>query len=136
MRSKPEEFDRREQSLLLYFETRLVDYVGRVASVQMNGDDMEIAKKLEEEGLLQFGRLTMAAIDSFRGHSLTQRYTHWVRFSPEAWTIVHQLRRERSDKMLAKDKDILESEMTKNKNVYTEAREARKQCLTGFPCPV
>lgn len=115
MRTKPEEFNRQEQSLLLFFETRLVDYCGRVACVHMNGEDFEIAEKLEEEGLLQFGRLKMEVIDGFRGHSLSQCHTHWVRFSPEAWTIVAQLRRERSDRMLTRDKDKLEAEMTKNR---------------------
>ena len=105
-------FTKDERSLLLFFETRLVDYSGRVASIHMNEEDIKIAKKFVEENLIQFGRLKFAVVESFRGQGLTQRHTHWVRFSDAAWKIAHKLRRERSDRMIAAEEKKLESEKT------------------------
>lgn len=115
MRTKPEEFNRYEKSLLKYFECRLVDNMGRVAGCQMNKQDMDIAKALQEEGFLEFGRLTQAAIDSFRGRGLTDCHTHWVRFTSDiTWNLVAQFRREQSEHWINESKDKLEAEMTKN----------------------
>ena len=115
MRTKPEEFNRYEKSLLLYLEARLVDNMGRVAGCQMNTEDWNIAEKLEKEGLLETGRLTMKIIEGFRGNTLSRCHSHWVRFTSDiTWNLVAQFRRERSDIWINKDKEKLEAEMTKN----------------------
>ncbi len=46
-----------ERSLLLYLESRAVDYGGLVDARMMNEDDMEIAKQWNTTGFLVFGRI-------------------------------------------------------------------------------
>ena len=115
MRTKPEEFNRYEKSLLKYFECRLVDNMGRVAGCQVNKQDIEIAKALQEEGFIEFGRLTMETIESYKVKSLSEQHVYWVRFTSDiTWILVAQFRREQSEHWINESKDKLESEMTKN----------------------
>jgi hypothetical protein len=116
MRETLDQYDRNERSLLLFFETRLVDYQGRVASIHMNAEDMVIAEKFMSEGLIQFGRLGWNVIESFKELGLTNRHTHWVRFSELAWKLSAEERRARSERMLARDYEKLEAEKTANRN--------------------
>lgn len=81
-----------EISLLLYLETCLVDQAGRVGMEQMNKDDIEIAKRWNEEGFIKFGRILMT--DIYPGSNRT----HFVNFSDEAWTLAHLYRKVRGEK--------------------------------------
>jgi hypothetical protein len=80
-----------EKSLLLFLETRAVDYGGRVNLQHMNQDDVKIAEKWNEEGFLEFGRIVI------RNHNSDG--THWVKLTNEAFRVAHKLRRERADRM-------------------------------------
>ena len=100
--SREEEFTKDEKSLLLYFETCLVDAYGRVAGACINKKDMEITKKFMALELIEFGRLSFKTIQKFRGNKLSQIYTHWVRFSDKAWKLAHKWRRERSERMIGR----------------------------------
>jgi len=106
-----EEFGKDEASLLLYLETCLVDQYGRVEVRRMNAEELEIIKHWREEKFIWFGRLKMKAIEGLRGGPHGKIYTHWVRFSDEAWKIAGKLRRERSHRMLESQKRKLVREM-------------------------
>ena len=43
---------RDEVNLLLYFESRLVDHFGMVNPFQINGDDLTVAHRWKDEGLV------------------------------------------------------------------------------------
>ncbi len=83
-----------EKSLLLYFETCLVDAYGKADSRRMNKDDFDIAKKWNESGFVTFGRI--------KSKDIINNNTHWVRFSEEAWELAHKERRARCGRMLEK----------------------------------
>lgn len=85
-----------ERSLLLFLETQIVDHCGQVASDSMNESDREIAKRWAKDGLIAFGRRRADEITGERGRG--SRRAHWVQFSDKAWTIAHQLRRERGER--------------------------------------
>lgn len=106
---KQMELNKTERSLLLYFETCLVDQYGRVEGRRMNAEEIVIAKKWSEEKFIGFGRLKMSTIQGLRG--VGKVYTHWVRFSPSAWRTTHKLRRERSHRMLKSHAKKLIGEM-------------------------
>jgi hypothetical protein len=92
-------YTRGEKSILLYAESCLVDNLGRLASIKMNGEDLTNLEKLKAEGLLDYGRLPCAEIkrlSKFFNRLTTP--THWVSFSDETWTIVAAMRKERADK--------------------------------------
>lgn len=85
---KLDDMDRDEKSLLLYLETRAVDYGGRVDTLHMNREDMAIAKRWNKDGFLKFGRIKF--------HDITRKgTTHWCELSEEAWDLAHQERRAR-----------------------------------------
>ena len=99
------EFSQKEKSLLLYFETCLVDtYGGKVQGARMNGEDIEIAKKFEQLGLIKFERIPFREIDRLRKKlDMAIPYTHTVRFIDEdAWTLAHRWRRERAERCVNK----------------------------------
>ena len=82
---------RKQLSLLLYFETCLVDHCGRVDSARINDEERALAKSWAKGGLIGFGRI--AARDcTIGGGSL------WVTFSDEAWRLAHDERRARADR--------------------------------------
>ena len=82
-----------EISLLLYLETRAVDFAGRVASEKMNDDDRAIAKRWAEKGYIQFGRIIMEDVN--REGAL------WVKLSPQAMLDAHAERAARAERMWA-----------------------------------
>ena len=92
-----------EKSLLLYLETRAVDYSGRVDGRHMNNDDMKIAKGWSESGFIRFGRLLCAEIRSLQERYGKRVSTHWVELTDEAWQFAHKLRKEKAIRTMAKE---------------------------------
>lgn len=80
-----------ERSLLLFLETRAVDYGGRVNLQHMNKEDMDITEKWNKEGFLEFGRIVM------RNHNSDG--TNWCKLSDEAWKLAHKERKARAERM-------------------------------------
>lgn len=87
-----------EKNLLLYFESCLVDHNGYVCGARINEDDIKIAEKWKEEKFISFGRIPFHEIK----HNTQFPNTNWVRFTEDAWVIAHQLRKERSERMIKK----------------------------------
>ncbi len=88
---KREAFSKDELSLLLFLETRAVDFGGRVDIRHMNSDDIEIAKKWNESEFLEFGRIVM------RNHNSDG--THWCKLTSLAFELAHRERIARSQRM-------------------------------------
>lgn len=87
-----------ERSLLIYFETRMVDGLGYVESVRMNAGDFAIAKRWNETKFIQFGRVNSKYLIS----QVSQyKRDHWVRLSAEAWRLAHEERMERASRIIA-----------------------------------
>jgi hypothetical protein len=63
----------------------------------MNDDDMTIAKRWAKEGYIEFGRI--CAADVFKS---SNKSTHWVRLSEQAWADAHAERRARAERMWEK----------------------------------
>ena len=82
-----------ERSLLLYLETRAVDYGGKVDVRHMNSDDMAIAKIWNKSGFLGFGRVA--------SEDCSSSGAHWCRLTDEAWRLAHEERRARAARMYA-----------------------------------
>jgi len=82
-----------ERSLLLYLETRAVDHGGLVDIKHMNKEDMDIAKRWNEEEFIRFGRI--------KAHSIIT-CTHWCELSEEAWNLAHAERKARFLRMMSK----------------------------------
>ncbi len=80
-----------EKGLLLFLETRAVDYGGRVNLQHMNDIDMGIAERWDKEGFLEFGRIVM------RNHNSDG--THCVKLKYSTFMVAHELRLERSKRM-------------------------------------
>ncbi len=92
-----EKMTKDEKSLLLYLETRAVDYSGFVDTVHMNKIDMKIAKKWNEDGFLLFKRATKR---SATGE--IEALTYEVMLSDEAWVLVGEERKLRAERLLEK----------------------------------
>ena len=88
-------WNKRAESVLIYLESCSVNYEGEVAGVRMNEDDHREIDKMVAEGLITFGRLSYSRVEESR-ESYNVARTHWVRFTDEAWDIVHGFRKERS----------------------------------------
>jgi hypothetical protein len=86
------EMTKDERSLLLYLETCAVDYGGKVESKHMNNDDFEIAKRWNESGFVKFGRIKFKSIIAGKDH--------WCELSDEAWSIAHQERKARYNRII------------------------------------
>ena len=84
-----------EESILLYFETCIVDYHGKVVGNRMNDVDFEIAKKWKEEAIIDFGRIPF---DEIKKQVRGSGYTNWVRFTDKAWKLAHKSRREKAER--------------------------------------
>lgn len=84
-----ETMTKKEKSLLLYLETRAVDYSGRVDSKYMNDEDFTLAKSWNEEGFIQFGRVSAE-------YNITQGM-YWCKLSEEAWKLASDERRNRAE---------------------------------------
>jgi len=98
-------FSRDEKSVLLYFETCLVDsYGGKVQGARMNGEDMLITENFERLGLIKFERIPFRKMEKLRKKlNMATPYTHTVRFIDEdAWTLAHRWRRERAERLVNK----------------------------------
>ena len=87
---KLEEMDRKERSLLVYLETRCVDYGGSIDPRHVNDQDFALLTlwSMSEEGFIKFGRISSKDIN--------QTQTHWVELSDEAWKLAHEERRNRA----------------------------------------
>ena len=84
------DMSRDERGLLLFLETCLVDYCGRVNKARMNQLDEEIGQRWIEEGFVSGGRI---ASDDHNGQG-----AHWIEFSEEAWKLAHEERRARFER--------------------------------------
>lgn len=87
-----------ERSLLLYLETRAVDYGGLVDIKHMNKEDFDIAKKWDKEEFIKFGRIKFRYI---KFHSIGVS-THWCELSEEAWKLAHSERKARCIRIMSK----------------------------------
>jgi hypothetical protein len=85
-----------ERSLLVYFETCIVDNCGVVDGCRMIDNDFDIAKKWSERGYISFGRICSTDVRFAR--------THWVEFSDKAWTDAHVERKQRAQRLCANRK--------------------------------
>lgn len=90
-----EEMTRKERSLLLFFETQAVDYGGRVDTRHMSHDDVAIAKRWNDDGFVEFGRVRSAD----HGASVTRSATHWVKLSDYAFELAALERMARAERM-------------------------------------
>lgn len=94
------ELTKDEQSILLYIETRAVDYRGRLDSRQMSLEDYTILKRWYKEGFVFFSRIKMTDMDISQ---TPQRYwTDFVILSPEAWQLAHETRMAKAKRALDK----------------------------------
>lgn len=91
---KLEDISKDERSLLLFFETRAVDYGGRVNLAQMNDIDISIANGWNEKKFIEFGRIVI------RNHNGDG--TYWCKLSEDAWILAHEERRKRFERMWLK----------------------------------
>lgn len=85
------EMTKKEKSLLLYLESRGVDYSGRVDVSRMNQEDVEVARRWDREGFVQFGRIKLSDCWSNKAEC----YCH---LSPEAYALAAEERRERAER--------------------------------------
>jgi len=106
-----DEMSKDQKSLLLYFETCLVDSFGRVEGQKMNNLDLKLAEEFAKSNLIEFGRLSFKAIQKLRGDPRGHIYTHYVRFTDKAWELAHKFRRERSERMIAQNNAKLLAEL-------------------------
>lgn len=81
-----------ERSLLLFFETCMVDGCCLVDTRHMNEEDTRIAEAWTEQGYIYFGRLPIDAIVSAK--------TYFVILLPEALQIAEELRKDRAMRQL------------------------------------
>lgn len=88
---------REEKSLLLYMETQAVDYGGKLQGVRMNADDFALAKRWNDAGFVQFGRIAFHDIKTHDGIARD----HWCVLSDEAWKLAHAERRARCERVMA-----------------------------------
>lgn len=88
-----------ERSLLLFLETCAVDQGGGVDGRRMNEDDLAIAERWKADGFVLFGRIKHREISRLRRIGVVR--THWCVLSDAAWTLAHQERRARADRMMA-----------------------------------
>jgi len=80
-----------EKSLLLYLETRAVDYGGLVDISRMNEEDMSIAEQWNKSSFIKFGRVKI------QYHN--RDGTHWCKLSPEAFRLAHAERIARCERI-------------------------------------
>ncbi len=79
-------------SLILYLETRAVDYGGRVDMRRMNKQDADEIDKWVKDGFIHFGRISY---DDFNGNG-----THWVELTDGAFDMAHAERKARAIRMM------------------------------------
>ena len=90
---------RDQKNLLMYLETCMVDYGGKVENRRMNADDFSQVEAWKAEGLIRFGRLFSGEANNRKRVYLG---THWVLFTDKAWELAHRFRRERAARLASK----------------------------------
>lgn len=90
-----------EKNTLLYLETCMVDANHFAEQRRMNDDDFKAIEKLKIRGLIDFGRIPSKVIQSVHRKNPHIQYTHWVRFTDQAWQLAHVARRERAARSIA-----------------------------------
>jgi hypothetical protein len=98
-----EEYSHDFKSLLMYLESCMVDYCGRIKGCKMNAEDFAIASQMNAEGLIEFGRLKYHEERPLRKIDVANGYTHYVRFTEKAWILAHKFRRERSQEWINRE---------------------------------
>jgi hypothetical protein len=83
-----------ERSLLLYFESRSIDYYGRVDPRQMNDEDREIAERWNKEKFVLYGRIASDWVNEYG--------SEWCRLSDEAMKLAAEERKARANRMWKK----------------------------------
>lgn len=83
-----------ELSLLIFLESCHVDYGGPVNAKSMNADDFSIAKRWNDEGFIEFGRIWSGDLERYYPKS------HWVVLSGRAMDLAHGERKERGKRMI------------------------------------
>ncbi|MDP1712925.1 MAG: hypothetical protein Q8K86_10775 [Candidatus Nanopelagicaceae bacterium] len=96
------ELTKDQKSLLLYFETCLVDNHGMVDSAKMNDDDHKIVADWQMKGYVQFARFPAKWL--MERKNMMHGTAHQVRLSAEAMTDAHRLRAERAARMISEEK--------------------------------
>ena len=91
------QWDKDRISLMLYFETCLVDQCGRVEGIRMNKEDYDIAKKFSDAGLIEFGRIEFEEMKRLK-KICGKAYTNYVKFSEPAWALAHKFRKDRAER--------------------------------------
>jgi hypothetical protein len=103
------ELSRPERKILLYIEAQLVDGIGRLEGRRMNNEDLEAIESLIKKGFVdKFGRLPWKVVAFYAGTKF--RPTHYVRLTDEGWKVAHQLRKERSERLISNQKERLVEE--------------------------
>lgn len=90
-----QDLSRTEKSLLLYLETQCVDYGGSFEQRRLNDEDRSILERWESEGFVSHGRICS---DDWP----TKTRCNWVTLSDEAWSLAHEERRARFQRMYKK----------------------------------
>jgi len=117
---KLSEMSKDERSLLLFLETRAVDFGGRVDTRHMNDIDMAIANRWNKESFVSFGRIVI------RHHN--SQGTHWCKLSEEAWELAHAERRQRELRLWHKRSWITTAENREvNGDPHTSGMNADQQ---------
>lgn len=80
-----------QRSLLLFLETRAVDYGGKVDLQHMNSADMAQAREWHKKGFLRFGRICL--------DNNSRKCSHWVELTDKSWKLAHEERRARNERM-------------------------------------
>ena len=92
------ELTRDEVSVILYFETCLVDRRGTFSTQQMNYEDFAIAKQWRKEGFISYGRIPYKELRARKVSTPFNYGTHRVQFTDAAWKTAHRERRIRAER--------------------------------------
>ncbi|MFA5759751.1 MAG: hypothetical protein WC942_10405 [Clostridia bacterium] len=97
------ELTKEEKSLLLYAESCSVDNSGFIDNRRVNGEDILLLKKWNNENFVSCKRVCMAVLNSRRKSTGEACYESiFIKLSEEAWITAHQLRKERAERMRLK----------------------------------
>lgn len=84
-----------EKSLMLYLETRMVDYAGTIDFVHLNDADIALLGEWEAAGFITQHRLTHASVQLLNKKSTT----NIVSLSDAAWELAWECRKERAARL-------------------------------------
>jgi hypothetical protein len=121
---------RTEQGLLLYLESRAVDYDGRLDDRHLNREDRAILKRWTAAGYVRSGRVAFR--NPTTGEPVVGRLMNgmtWATLSEDAWRHAHQLRRERARKADERRKAEGEWETTDEKRARRSNEAATPEDL-------